>query len=676
MCAAVLGRNLSVERLESRLLFAAGDIDTLFAGGKVVKDIGGASDFGFAVVVQTDGKVLVAGRSTGGATGSDFSVVRFNSDGSVDSSFGTSGVARIDMGSASDSCYAILVQPDGKIILGGETTRTSTSTDFALARLNTNGSLDTSFGTAGKTVNDFFGGTDQLASLALTSDGHILAGGTAKVSGLPQFAVAEFTSAGALESGFGIGGKVTRTFASGYSRGQSVAVLGDGSIVLAGGANSFMTAQTHFAAIHFSSNGAFDSTFGASGWAIATAGGDDETVRSLLVQSTSKLVLVGESFDSSTGGADFAAVRLNANGTLDSTFGSSGVIRTDFAGDYDQASSATLQSDGKIVIAGFVTVDGDSHFGIQRLTANGALDTSFAGTGMTTVAFNASDVANAVALDAQGKIVVAGFTMDETGAYDFAAARVIGRTNLAPTANPGGAYTVAAGGSVVLSGAGSVDSDGQIVVYEWDYNYNGGTFDVDGSGVSATFSAADLSSIVRTIALRVTDNEGATSIVTTTVTVGAPPPPPTTNPPPSNTNPPTTPPAASGVTTADDPANAGKKILSVHGTAKKDHLKFSTGRDGLITVKLNCKTLGKFASISKIVAYGEAGDDLIDAHESSVPVALFGGAGNDMLIGSRFDDTFDGGSGRNCILDFKVKQMPRHKFCIAKLELVKLCQKK
>jgi uncharacterized delta-60 repeat protein len=630
-------------------------LDSLFAGGKVVKDLLGNDDYGFAVAVQADGKVLVAGRA-GAAVGGDFGLLRLNADGTPDSTFGNAGVVTLDMGSSFDSAYAILVQSDGKIILGGETSRSGTSSDFALARFNADGRLDTTFGTSGKVVTDFATKNDQLAALALTSDGHIVAAGWATVSGLPQIAVAEYNASGQLESAFGTGGITYAVLPNGYSRGQAVAILGDGSIVVAGAASSFTTGETHFAAVRFSATGTLDSTFGASGFAIAGVGGDDETAHAVLVQTDGKLVLAGESYDSSTGGSDFAVTRLSAAGAVDSSFGSSGVVRTDFAGDCDQASSAVLQSNGHIVVAGLVTVNGDMHFGVECLNTDGSLDTTFGGTGMVSIAFRSSDAGNAVALDAQGRIVVAGYSMDNAGAYDFAVARLIGRVNVAPTANAGGAYTVDADGSVQLNGAGSFDTDGSIVSYEWDYNYDGQTFDADASGATPTFSASGLSGVTRTIALRVTDNDGATNVVTTTVTVNVlppPPPPPAPEPPPASDPPPIVP-AVVGASLADDPDQIGKKILIVHGTAKCDHILFCMSRSGLIEVRMNGKLLGKFANVSKIQAYGEDGNDVINARCAKVPVSLFGGKGNDILIGSRQSgDLLDGGEGKNHLFDFR-----------------------
>src|SRR5207244_6184161 len=125
----------ALEALEPRRLFAVGDLDPSFAGGTVLRDFVHGNDFGFAVAVQADNKVLVAGTAaSGGVSGNDFAVARFNENGTVDTSFGSGGIVLTDLGSSSDSAYAIAVQPDGKIVVAGETSTVSTSTDFALVR--------------------------------------------------------------------------------------------------------------------------------------------------------------------------------------------------------------------------------------------------------------------------------------------------------------------------------------------------------------------------------------------------------------------------------------------------------------------------------------------------------------------------------------------------------------
>jgi uncharacterized delta-60 repeat protein len=516
--------------------------------------------------------------------------------------------------------------------------------DFALVRYNANGSLDNSFGTGGVVLTDFAGSSDQAKSMVVLPGGGILVGGWATVSGLPRFAVAKYTSAGILDSSFGASanGKISTSFSAGYARGESVAVLSDGSILLAGTAYTSATDNSDFAVVKYSESGVMDGGFGASGWARVDFGGDSETAHKLLIQPDGKLVLTGSYYDSNSGAADFATARLLAGGALDATFGSGGKVLTDFAGDFDEALSAAMQSDGKIVVVGIATTSAGMSMGVVRYTTSGALDNTLAG-GSLTVAPTGESVANAVAIDASGNIVVAGFAVNSGGEYDFAAARIIGRVNVVPTANPGGPYSVNEGSSVQLNGAASSDPDGTIASYEWDFNYDGVSFAADATGATPTFNASSLSGpLTRTIALRVTDNDGATHLMTTTVTVNhvvlPPPPDPQPVPDPSG--------KSNKVEMFDDRNRSGMKVLYVYGTNHADYINLRTVC-GRVEVRMNGKRMGKFANVSRIIVMGQDGNDLLDAHAVTVATELYGGNGNDLLIAGRGVDLLDGGAGKD-----------------------------
>src|SRR5438045_6130575 len=134
----------ALEALESRRLFSAGELDTAFAGGTVNRGFIPGDELAFSIALQSDGKVLIAGRAdSGGASGNDFALARFNADGSVDTTFGSGGMVVTNMGSASDSINAIAIQSDGKIVVAGDVEGSFSATDFGLARYNSNGTLDT-----------------------------------------------------------------------------------------------------------------------------------------------------------------------------------------------------------------------------------------------------------------------------------------------------------------------------------------------------------------------------------------------------------------------------------------------------------------------------------------------------------------------------------------------------
>lgn len=208
-----------------------GTLDSSFgSGGKVTTDVGGFNEFAQDIVIQPDGKMIVVGGGTG-----DFLVARYNNDGSLDNSFGAGGIVTTDFFSAQDEALFVTVQPDGRIIAAGYVQ--ATSTDWALARYNSDGSLDTSFGLAGKVTTDLSAGTDFLeAGIVLQTDGKIIAAGTSN----DDFAVARYHVDGTLDDSFGVAGAVTTDFGGSSDFALGIALQLDGKIVVAGGADDFV----------------------------------------------------------------------------------------------------------------------------------------------------------------------------------------------------------------------------------------------------------------------------------------------------------------------------------------------------------------------------------------------------------------------------------------------------
>ncbi len=223
-----------------------GSLDTSFGtGGLVITDLGGPNDGAEAVALQSDGRIVVAGRSGGFPPSFDFALVRYDLNGALDPSFDQDGKVTIDFG-GEDTASDLVVQTDGKIIVVGATVSTDTDQDFALARLNTDGSLDTQgldphvdapFGTAGKVVTDFDGEEDQATSVVLEPNGNILVAGPVSRPELgvdSDFGLARYRIDGSLDPSFGVGGKVTTAFTADEDSPDDLGIQRDGRIVVAG----------------------------------------------------------------------------------------------------------------------------------------------------------------------------------------------------------------------------------------------------------------------------------------------------------------------------------------------------------------------------------------------------------------------------------------------------------
>jgi uncharacterized delta-60 repeat protein/LPXTG-motif cell wall-anchored protein len=403
---------------------ADGTLDTTFGvNGKVATNIGAQPSIDRAVnlAMQSDGKFIIAGDTNIGSS-LDFSAVRYNADGTLDTTFGTGGKVTADFNNTGDNDFgrAVLVQSDGKILLVGHSEVTG-SIDFAAVRFNTDGTLDNTFGTAGKVTADIGNNSsDQVMSAILQTDGKILIVGSSRVNNEWDFAIARFNTDGTLDNTFGTAGKTTTDLGT-DDWGHSVAVQTDGKIVLAG--YSWMTDHNDFAVLRYHTNGTLDNTFGTGGK--VTTFIESSEAYSVMLQADGKILVSGVSYNNST--SYFAVVRYNTNGSLDNTFGTGGKVTTDFDNNRSEAMAITSQADGKIILAGTAYIGSTYAYAVARYNTNGSLDHTFGTGGKVTTVFNVASNAFSLALQADGRIIVAGTSDD-----DFLATRYYS----APPAGP------------------------------------------------------------------------------------------------------------------------------------------------------------------------------------------------------------------------------------------------
>ncbi len=381
-------------------------------------DFGSRGDFGLAVAIQPDGKIVAAGNSFG-ASGVDFALARYNANGTLDGGFGSGGTVLTDFGTFLDAASDVAVQPDGKIVAAG-----ISGGDFALARYNSDGSLDPSFGSGGKVTTDF-GSFDQANAVVVQPDGKIVAAGG---SG-SDFALARYNSDGSLDATFGTGGKVTTDFGSSSGFAFDLAAASDGTILAAGGVGSFPFGPGDFALARYKSDGTLDPTFGSGGKVVTDFGASDSAF-AIALYPEGRIMAAGATNTSPASG-DFALARYNSDGSLDATFGTGGKVTTDFSsGSDDVAFGVVVHPDGGITAAGATSgpAPGSSSFALARYSSSGSLDAGFGNGGKVTTTFghpinNAFDIA----AQADGKIAVVGGTADfASGVSDFALARYLG----------------------------------------------------------------------------------------------------------------------------------------------------------------------------------------------------------------------------------------------------------
>lgn len=374
-----------------------GWIDSTFrSGGTVTSNFGGAA---YASVLQVDGKMILAGRATG-----DFTLLRFNPDGTADNSFGANGRASVDIpGGDNEIPFAVTVQTDGKIVAAGQFQNgTGFDYDFGLVRFNPDGTADASFGSGGMAAISIGDNEDIARSIIVQPDGKLLVGGSAFFFGgtnSGRFAVVRFNENGTLDTTFDTDGKAI-VQQNGFG---DIALQPDGKIVVA--SSDGFGSSSNFAASRLLSNGSIDTSFGTGGKVITSFDSGESLAYSVGLQPDGKIITAGTSYAGSGQNYDFAMVRYNGNGTPDLGFDVDGKVTTSFGNLSDTARDFALQPNGNIVVAGYAQGKG---FALARFLQDGSLDTTFDGDGKTTAQLLGGDYAYELEFQLDGKIVAVG----------------------------------------------------------------------------------------------------------------------------------------------------------------------------------------------------------------------------------------------------------------------------
>jgi uncharacterized delta-60 repeat protein len=407
----------------------SGALDPAFGtGGKLQAwaNQSAANERARAVALQPDGKIVLAGLL--GNVGDGFRLVRYTADGARDPSFGMNGEIQTHFTETGDAAFALLVQPDGKIVAAGHVGYLDR---FALARYNPDGSLDPGFGTGGRvTTSIAVGEAGQVRALAWQSDGKLVAAGYSTLG----FALVRYQPNGTLDGSFGTGGIVTTRVGGYIDAANAVVIQADEKIVAAGSASSHIcnpTCQDNYdiGLARYNPDGTLDLTFDGDGM-VTTAFSPTsyDEAHALVLQANGQVVISGVT------NGDFALARYNLDGALDPTFGSGGLVATDIVGS-DTANTLLLQNN-QLIAAGAAQATGGSDFALARYNLDGTLDLGFGSSGKVLTDFSGGgDQAFALAAQPDGRLVAAGFASRGANT-DFAAARYLTTAGLPPTLTP------------------------------------------------------------------------------------------------------------------------------------------------------------------------------------------------------------------------------------------------
>lgn len=474
-----------------QILSQSGILDPTFgSGGKIKTNFTAGSttgsERGSAAAVQADGKLLVA------ATGSGSNVVlRYNTNGTLDNTFDGDGMA----GLYGLTPRSMAVGSDGKIVVGGYV---GSNNDYAVVRLNSDGTVDNTFDGDGRAVTAIGSTTDQINSVAIQADGKIVVAGNTSNGSNYDWAIVRYNTNGSLDNTFDGDGKLIITFGSGDDEAKAVAIQSDGKIVVAGYGT---IANAECAVARLNTDGTFDNTFDSDGKVITSINTLFEQLSSIIIQPDGKIVAGGAAYIG--GYTDLLLIRYNSNGSLDVSFDTDGYITTPIGSFGDEINSLTIQADGKLVAAGYAGAGSYIDSYTARFNTNGSLDNTYDGDGKKMVALSASDDQYVGVVMQSGKIVAVGYALLTN--FDIIITRYNSDGTLDNTFNGTGQVNSSYGGSneqllsmaiqpngkLVVAGTTTVTNNDFVVAR---YNSDGSadnTFDGDGRVVTNLGSGND-----------------------------------------------------------------------------------------------------------------------------------------------------------------------------------------
>lgn len=337
-------------------VYADGELDPTFGGDGIVTVPIGTFSTARAVIALPNSKIMATGISDG-----NVATIRLLTNGTLDTTFNGTGIVTTDLGSATDTGLSIAIQSDDKIVVGGST-GTGVTALWVVIRYNTDGSLDTTFGTGGIVITPVTGVSVNIAgNVVIQPDGKIGVGGFSAIT--DDLYVVRYNTDGSLDTTFGVGGIATTLIANIQNQRGLVLQL-DGSFVISAEAN----APDQLVMARYTNAGVLDGTFGSGG--IVTAVLTEALIGGVAIQlSPSQKIVLGGSSGADPNNPDYTVIRYLPNGTLDTTFGSGGFVFTTMPPP-GRMTDITVQSDNRIIAAGGAGVPAIA-FGFARYLALG-----------------------------------------------------------------------------------------------------------------------------------------------------------------------------------------------------------------------------------------------------------------------------------------------------------------
>lgn len=403
-----------------------GDFDSSFGtDGVVMTAIGNNFGMAYDLVVQPDGKIVLAGKARLGTY--KFALARYNSDGSLDQSFGENGIVTTAIG-ISDHGKSVALLADGRIIVSGYT-EDANAYHAVVARYNSDGSIDNSFGTEGLS---HLNGLENTETVVVQDDGKIVVAGFKN----DKFGLARINANGTIDSSYGDAGYVVTSVpgsdgSSSPSYVFELALQEDGKVVAVG----FVMSNNTFhdvALARYNTNGSIDATFADNGFYIGDLNGFADFGCTVAIQDDQKIVIGAHKEMGTLPGTptyDASVIRLNADGSYDPSFGDNGIASFHLADHATYMNDLVIQADGSIYFTGQAVnyINGIFDAYVCKINSSGELDITFAENGVRHMdPFGTDDNSSAIVLQQDGKIVTSGYSASPAGVYNFTVTRLHG----------------------------------------------------------------------------------------------------------------------------------------------------------------------------------------------------------------------------------------------------------
>jgi uncharacterized delta-60 repeat protein len=372
--------------------------------GRVTTPVGTLDDFGRALVMQADGKALVAGECVVG-TSNQFCVVRYNTDGTLDTTWNGTGKVFSAMGSASASAMAIGLQAEGRVVVAGTcVSATLGRSVFCAARFNNDGSPDIGWNGVGYATTSIGLRSDAVGALVAQGDGKVVLAGDCNVEfGRSDVCLIRYAADGTLDLSWGDSGKTQTRVPGDLGIVKSAVLQSDGGVLVTGYCGS---STPHMCVLRYDSTGTLDTNWGNLGTVVLNIANNSSAANVIFLQADNQIVVAGYCFNGTINGS--CAVRLNGDGSFDTSWNGTGqVIRPAPSG--ESFNAIAQQPDGKLIIAGGCSNGFANAFCASRFQLNGTLDLSWGDNGKATTAFTRGDGATGVAIGSDFRVLLTGY---------------------------------------------------------------------------------------------------------------------------------------------------------------------------------------------------------------------------------------------------------------------------